>query len=677
MLGISKTKSTQQEIADAFKAVRSDISNMTGGAGNLEPALEQLEQRDAKVEAVKAEKIDLAVTSLGAFLHTVKTADQRASQTVGELNEKFYEANPWAVPPKPPRKKKWWEKLRDFFKKVGKAVAGAFKKAVDWVVGVAKKIWTTVKNFVVKHWKAIVKIVIGVVVIAGLAALSVFTGGAAAPLFAVAAKGAAIAAGVGAATSVVSGVVQGKSFGEIFDSCGDAVLVGAVTGAVGGFAGAAAGSVASATGSQVLGELTKIGVEMCGKMIAQGTSYLIDHDGSLDGFWAERGKGIVLSAGSAAGSAVCGELLDQGKELLGGVYDGLKDSQLGHAIQSTYEYCKEQAPVLTNIVSNAAKDTVGNLSWNDLSKLGSNPADFAKSLGSSMLGNMASQASGAIGDFVTNDLNNITGGAVNQAIDSVKNSGFGQAVGGAMDEINNAIGGFKGAISDIAGSVNNVIGDISGQISGAIGDISGQIGGAIGDISQQISGAVGSIGDQFKGVTGALGGVVSDIASQIGGSMPSIQMPSFDSIGSAVSGAVGNAVSGVVGDIASQIGGSMPSIQMPSFDGIGSAVSGAVGNAVSGAVGDITSQIGSAVNTTLPALGKVQGVIGGIQGNLGLAVDAVTSQSTVVTILPDFSKVNDFKNMLGSIGMAATAPAYSLSQATTATVGGWMSTIRL
>ena len=628
MLGISKTKSTQQQIADAFKAVRSDISNMTGGAGNLEPALEQLEQRDAKVEAVKAEKIDLAVTSLGAFLHTVKTADQRASQTVGELNEKFYEANPWAVPPKPPRKKKWWEKLRDFFKKVGKAIAGAFKKAVDWVVGVAKKIWTTVKNFVVKHWKAIVKIVIGVVVIAGLVALSVFTGGAAAPLFAVAAKGAAIAAGVGVATSVVSGVAQGKSFGEIFDSCGDAVLVGAVTGAVGGFAGAAAGSVASATGSQILGELTKIGVEMCGKMIAQSTSYLIDHDGSLDGFWAERGKGIVLSAGSAAGSAVCGELLDQGKELLGGVYDGLKDSQLGHAIQSTYEYCKEQAPVLTNIVSNAAKDTVGNLSWNDLSKLGSNPADFAKSLGSSMLGNMASQASGAIGDFVTNDLNNITGGAVNQAIDSVKNSGFGQAVGGAMDEINNAIGGFKGAISDIAGSVNNVIGDISGQI-----------GGAIGDISQQISGAVGSIGDQFKGVTGALGGVVSDIASQIGGSMPSIQMPSFDSIGSAVSGAVGSAVSG--------------------------------------AVGDITSQIGSAVNTTLPALGKVQGVIGGIQGNLGLAVDAVTSQSTVVTILPDFSKVNDFKNMLGSIGMAATAPAYSLSQATTATVGGWMSTIRL
>lgn len=628
MLGISKTKSTQQQIADAFKAVRSDISNMTGGAGNLEPALEQLEQRDAKVEAVKAEKIDLAVTSLGAFLHTVKTADQRASQTVGELNEKFYEANPWAVPPKPPRKKKWWEKLRDFFKKVGKAIAGAFKKAVDWVVGVAKKIWTTVKNFVVKHWKAIVKIVIGVVVIAGLVALSVFTGGAAAPLFAVAAKGAAIAAGVGVATSVVSGVAQGKSFGEIFDSCGDAVLVGAVTGAVGGFAGAAAGSVASATGSQILGELTKIGVEMCGKMIAQGTSYLIDHDGSLDGFWAERGKGIVLSAGSAAGSAVCGELLDQGKELLGGVYDGLKDSQLGHAIQSTYEYCKEQAPVLTNIVSNAAKDTVGNLSWNDLSKLGSNPADFAKSLGSSMLGNMASQASGAIGDFVTNDLNNITGGAVNQAIDSVKNSGFGQAVGGAMDEINNAIGGFKGAISDIAGSVNNVIGDISGQI-----------GGAIGDISQQISGAVGSIGDQFKGVTGALGGVVSDIASQIGGSMPSIQMPSFDSIGSAVSGAVGSAVSG--------------------------------------AVSDITSQIGSAVNTTLPALGKVQGVIGGIQGNLGLAVDAVTSQSTVVTILPDFSKVNDFKNMLGSIGMAATAPAYSLSQATTATVGGWMSTIRL
>ena len=66
--------------------------------------------------------------------------------------------------------------------------------------------------------EAIVKIVVGAVIIAGLAALSVFTGGAAAPLFAVAAKAAAVSALTSTAITVVSGAAQGKSFGEIFDS---------------------------------------------------------------------------------------------------------------------------------------------------------------------------------------------------------------------------------------------------------------------------------------------------------------------------------------------------------------------------------------------------------------------------------------------------------------------------
>ncbi|MBU5462419.1 hypothetical protein KQI64_06890 [Lachnoclostridium sp. MSJ-17] len=618
-LCIDKAKDRQQQVAAAFKAVKSNIYNMDGGAGNLEPVVEQIDERVNKIEAQKSEKIDIAVQSLGEFLHTVRMADQRAAQTIGELNAKFYEANPWAVPPPPPKKKSAWQRFKEWCKKAGKAVKDFFKKAVDWVVGVAKKIWTSVKDFVVKHWKAIVKIVVGVIIIAGLAALSVFTGGAAAPLFLLAAKGAAIAAGVGAATTVVAGMVQGKSAGEIFDSVGDAVLVGAVTGAVGGVAGAAAGAVTSATGSQVLGQLTKIGVEMCGKMIAKGTSYLIDHDGSLDGFWNSEGKGILVSAGTSALSTAGDALFDQGKEMLGEAFGGLQDSQLGHAIQKGYDWCQEKMPTITNMVTNAAKDTVGGLSWGDLA----HPSDLAKSLGKGMVGNLLGQASGAVGDILTNDLNNITGGTVNSVIDSIKGSDFGQAIGSAVDTVSGAIG------------------DISGQISGAIGDISGQISGAIGDISGQLGGVIGDISGQFKGVAGTIGGIAGDIAGQISGSIPSIQMPSLDGI----AGSIGSAVSGAVG----------------------------------GVVGDITGAIGSAVSTTLPALGKIEGALGGIQGNLGLAIDSVTSQSqsVVTVIMPDFSKLGGLQGSLGMIGQAASCAPASLSAAAGATVGSWMSNIRL
>ena len=547
-VGLTVMKADTEKVIDSFKAVKSKIYNMDGGAGNLQTAVEQLDERINKVDSQRVEKVDLAMQNLGAFLHTVRMADQRAAQTISASNALFYEANPWAIPPPPPKKKSVWQRIKDAFKKAGKAIAGAFKKAVDWVVDCAKKAWTATKNFIVKHWKAIVKIVVGIVVIAGLAALSVFTGGAAAPLFLVAAKGAAIAAATGAAVTVVSGVVQGKSAGEIFDSCGDSILMGAVTGAVGGFAGAAAGAVTSATGSQLLGELTKIGVEMGGKIIATGTNYLIDNNGSLDGYWDAHGKDILISGASAAGSAVGGELVSMGKDMLGDAMGGLTDNQFTDALKNGYNWCKEQMPTLTNMATNAAKDTFGSLSWGDLSKL-SNPADFAKSLGSSLVNNVANQAMGAMGDFVTNDFNNITGGAVSDVIDGIKGSGFGQAVSNIAGEVSGAIndisGAINGAIGDIGGAINGAIGDIGSNINGAIGDVGGAIGnaigsagGSLGNITNQISGVIGGIGDYFSGVGSAFGGAVGDVIGGVASSVGDIGGMINNAVGSAVSGAV-------------------------------------------------------------------------------------------------------------------------------------------
>lgn len=619
-VGLTMMKADTEKVIDSFKAVKSKIYNMDGGAGNLQTAVEQLDERINKVDSQRVEKVDLAMQNLGAFLHTVRMADQRAAQTISASNALFYEANPWAIPPPPPKKKSVWQRIKDAFKKAGKAIAGAFKKAVDWVVDCAKKAWTATKNFIVKHWKAIVKIVVGIVVIAGLAALSVFTGGAAAPLFLVAAKGAAIAAATGAAVTVVSGVVQGKSAGEIFDSCGDSILMGAVTGAVGGFAGAAAGAVTSATGSQLLGELTKIGVEMGGKIIATGTNYLIDNNGSLDGYWDAHGKDILISGASAAGSAVGGELVSMGKDMLGDAMGGLTDNQFTDALKNGYNWCKEQMPTLTNMATNAAKDTFGSLSWGDLSKL-SNPADFAKSLGSSLVNNVANQAMGAMGDFVTNDFNNITGGAVSDVIDGIKGSGFGQAVSNIAGEV-------SGAINDISGAINGAIGDIGSNINGAIGDVGGAIGnaigsagGSLGNITNQISGVIGGIGDYFSGVGSAFGGAVGD----------------------------------VIGGVASSVGD------------IGGMINNAVGSAVSGAVSSTMPKLPTGLN---PA---------GIRGDLGLAFDSLAQSGQTITtvIMPDFSGVARPGGSVAAIGQAASASGASLGMASGVSMSSWMASHRL
>ena len=640
-VGLTVMKADTEKVIDSFKAVKSKIYNMDGGVGNLQTAVEQLDERINKVDSQRVEKINLAMQNLGAFLHTVRMADQRAAQTISASNALFYEANPWAIPPPPPKKKSVWQRIKDAFKKAGKAIAGAFKKAVDWVVNCAKKAWTATKNFIVKHWKAIVKIVVGIVVIAGLAALSVFTGGAAAPLFLVAAKGAAIAAATGAAVTVVSGVAQGKSAGEIFDSCGDSILMGAVTGAVGGFAGAAAGAVTSATGSQLLGELTKIGVEMGGKIIATGTNYLIDNNGSLDGYWDAHGKDILISGASAAGSAVGGELVSMGKDMLGDAMGGLTDNQFTDALKNGYNWCKEQMPTLTNMATNAAKDTFGSLSWGDLSKL-SNPADFAKSLGSSLVNNVANQAMGAMGDFVTNDFNNITGGAVSDVIDGIKGSGFGQAVSNIAGEV-------SGAINDISGAINGAIGDIGGAINGAIGDIGSNINGAIGDVGGAIGNAIGSAG-------GSLGNITNQISGVIGG------------IGDYFSG-VGNAVSGAVNDV---IGGVTSSV-----GDIGGMINNAIGGA-SGQFENAVSGVAGAVSSTMPKLPTGLNPAG-IRGDLGLAFDGLVSSGQTITtvIMPNFSGVARPGGSVAAIGQAASASGASLGMASGVSMSSWMASHRL
>ena len=294
-----KPLSERQNVIKTFKEVKSKIYNMDGGAGNLQEAVDKISDRIKNYDTQAFQKMETAGDRLGMFLRNANKVDLSVARMVKTNQEEFFKQYPCFIPPPPPKKKSRWEKFKEGCRKIGRAIVKGVKKAVNWVKDTAKKVWKKTVDFCKKHWKAIVKVVVGVVIIAGLAALSVFTGGAAAPLFAVAAKGAAIAACTGAAVTTVTGIAKGQSFGEIFDGAANSFLVGSITGAAGGFAGAAGGAVTSATGSQLLGQVAKIGVETTGNLLANGASYLIDN-GTLKGYMDKQGYDILKAGGMSA-----------------------------------------------------------------------------------------------------------------------------------------------------------------------------------------------------------------------------------------------------------------------------------------------------------------------------------------------------------------------------------------
>ena len=530
-LGLLSFEISQANVTKTFKAVESDIHNVNGGVGDLQTALDDVEQRVKNVEEKRREKVEKTGSQLFNFLSEFKKTDKRLAEAIKLENQKFYEINPWAVPPPPPKKKKWYEKAWDAIKGAFKAVGKAIKKAVDWVKDTVKKVWNKTVAFIKKHWKAIVKIVVGAVIIAGLAALSVFTGGAAAPLFAVAAKAAAVSALTSTAITVVSGAAQGKSFGEIFDSAADSFMIGSITGAVSGFAGAAAGAVTSATGSQVLGKLTELGINTAGKLVANGASYLIDN-GNLKGYMDAKGYDILKEAGMSALSIGGDYLKGKGMDLLKDKFGGLTQNQLVNSLGKAYDYCKEKAPALTNIVTNTAKDVAGSLSWSDLGKL-KNPSSFAKELGSRALGSLASNAKGEIGNFINNDLNNMTGGAIKDVMNSVADSDFGKSVSDIYGKANDLIGGVKNTIGDAAGSLGGQFKDVIGHISGEfksviggtamdnigrvtkiVGGLDSTIGNKVGEVTGQLGSSLGIKMDNISGVTGSLGSILNSVTSR-------------------------------------------------------------------------------------------------------------------------------------------------------------------
>lgn len=486
-----KLLSRHEDVVSAFKEVKSNVNNMSGGVGNLQTAIDCIDNRITKTEEAQLQRMEGAGNRFAAFLNNAVATDKNVAKTIALSNKEFYNDNPWAVPPKP---KKWWQKVKDFFKKIGSAIWNGLKKAVNWVIDKVKKAVKATIAFIKKHWKAIVKIVVGVVIIAGLAALSVFTGGAASIALAAAAKAAVTCALTSAATTVVKGVVQGKSFGEIFDSAADSFMTGAITGAVGGAAGAAGSAVLSSTGSQLLSKAAEIGVKAAGDTLVKGTRYLIEN-GTLSGFIKQEGKGILMGAAGNALGAATEYLKGAASDFLKDKFSALSESSLGQSFKSFYNTMQEKVPTLTNVLTKSAKDFGNSFSLSDLSKL-KNPSEFAKEIGNRALGSLVSNAKASAGDFITNDLNNLTGGAVSSVTNKVS------------DFMGGLTGQFKTAGSDILGSAKQALGsDVISFGKDLLTSGGSNFGSTIANAVSK--GASGFLGNDYKLINNAVGQLVN------------------------------------------------------------------------------------------------------------------------------------------------------------------------
>ena len=432
----------QKRVAGTFKVVGLKTQYLSGGVGNLEPALADINKRIQDVEQKKSEKIETAGQRLALFITNTINTDNRVSQIVKASNDKFYQANPWAVPPKP---KKWWQKLRDCFVSIGKKIGNAFKKAASWIADKLKKAWNATVKFLKDHYKTILKIVGGAVLIAGLFALSAVTGGAAAGVFALAAKAALTAALTGTATSVVTGIAQGKSAGEIFDSAGDSFFKGAVTGAISGAVGGVGPAVLEATGSQFFAKGAQILAEgvgnFLGGMITEGADYLAENgtlSGFFSGYWQHGGMNALTGmANSALGFA--GDYL-KGKAAgwLGKAWDAFSDSSLGKSLNGFVNDIKDSASWLVG--ENGILGKVGLNSWGDVANAFKNPSEFLQNLGGDLMKNI----------FGTNSVSDLISSGLSQLSDALGVKDFldNLSLSGIMDALD------LPGISDIADALN-------------------------------------------------------------------------------------------------------------------------------------------------------------------------------------------------------------------------------
>ena len=164
-----------ESMISSFKAVKSETHNLSGGVGNLQDALENIDARIRKEEEKKADAVTVQKKS-NDFLELAVRVDRQVATLVNQNKEEFYRVNPWLRPAPPEREKAWYEKAWDTICDVGKAIGDGIGQAWNWVKDTAGKIWDGLVEFYKEYKQIIDTILVAVGAVVAVVAV-IATGG--------------------------------------------------------------------------------------------------------------------------------------------------------------------------------------------------------------------------------------------------------------------------------------------------------------------------------------------------------------------------------------------------------------------------------------------------------------------------------------------------------------------
>lgn len=252
-------------VANSFEAVRNDLCDVSGGVGCLQGALDELEARIREENAVVENLTDLN-RQADQYVDLVQDTDSAVAKLIHKEKDKFYEVNPWAVPPEPETDdrsllERGWDALCDFAEDVVDTVCEVFNDTIEFISDVGNAFFDLCRegieflrevgeiavelvdiavesfihgceeawDWICDHGRAIAEIAIGAAIIGGLVIATIATGGAALPVIML--VGAVSFGAIGAVTGGISAAAQDK---DIFDGIAKGFMGGTISGALTG-----------------------------------------------------------------------------------------------------------------------------------------------------------------------------------------------------------------------------------------------------------------------------------------------------------------------------------------------------------------------------------------------------------------------------------------------------------
>ena len=192
-----------ESMISSFKAVKSETYNLSGGVGNLQGALDNIEARIKKEETKKADAVSVQKKS-NDFLDLAVRVDKQVATLVNQNKDEFFRVNPWLKPATAEEEKPWYEQAWNWLCGAGEAIADGLEQAWDWVKDTASKAWSGLVEFYNEHKKIIDTILIVVGAVVAIVAVIATGGVALVPLLGALGVSTATAIAVSTAVAVVA-----------------------------------------------------------------------------------------------------------------------------------------------------------------------------------------------------------------------------------------------------------------------------------------------------------------------------------------------------------------------------------------------------------------------------------------------------------------------------------------